>query len=261
MYKYFPIIYTIYRARKHLIYYFLNMSLFWLPILIYLFFSWEFSFNLFLNNLGAYILLCVWFLLFYEIWYLYNDYFSTRKEKKPTLNIKDDLSAKFVYIQFFIRIILTILFLILFNMYYKELTLYAIFFVIFILFIFFVHNIYRNLFANFLTLNILKVSKLFIIIPIIYNIPIFENIIIISGLLCMMENFFDSVLGYNEKAWWTNRIDRFYFSSYMLIALLVFYFLTKQWIIVIYIIYYLMVFIKQFPKNKAFWKKNKNKES
>lgn len=215
--KFWPLAYT-YNTRMNrlanLIYY-IGTDLF-LPIIIILYIVLFNNQNIatFINYIVMYILIYIVFMLFYEIWYIYNDNFSTKKEKNPTYNVKEKFSNRFRYFQIVLRVFIWSLILLFLYLSLKIWVKYIIIDIIIMEVIFLIHNIIRNYTINMFTRLLLRLTKLSLFI-------IFLNIIWLSWESCndivfsylifhFLDLFASRFYSYNWKLSWKNELKYWY---------------------------------------------------
>lgn len=184
----------------------------WFFIMIYLLIAWYLDLFHFVSYFWLYIYLYIIFLIFYEIWYIYNDIFSVKKEKNPTNYVEDAQNLKFWKINIFYRIFLWCICL--YSIYFFNINCFFDFLVLLSIMLttYFMHNIFRNYNINTITRTILRFCKIMIFIVVIKNIwindadlirRILESYIIFNTL----DLFSQFIFIYNERSWWNNSED------------------------------------------------------
>lgn len=152
--KYWPLLYTYFTRRKNLKFAFMCLFMdiwFWGVSILYFYLNGEIVLDKLLSAILLFVLLFYLFSVFYEIWYIHNDLFATKREKEPTIRVKDPISNRFALYQIIIRALLwTFLTWILFIFDNKLAILFSVV-VLSTILIFFLHNLIRNYFWNFIT--------------------------------------------------------------------------------------------------------------
>lgn len=213
--KYGPIRYTLFRNNQW------NFSFSWimafmmenfvLPFLVlsYLYFS---EGNSFFDLLLVYIIFCICFLIFsiwYELWYLYNDTVSIKKEKKPTIRIPEKYSSDFIILSFVIRVILWILWVWVVFLINTSLWIHFLCLVILMLAIYHIHNKVRKLEINYFTIIFLRLTKfcVFMLVVFCFFNQDFLNIFIPLFSFFFLRELININWIYNIKFWGKNAID------------------------------------------------------
>jgi hypothetical protein len=257
-FKYWPLIFTFFRAKnKNIIQWIWSfVSIFfysiWLGILtlIYLFIVHYISFSSLLWHTALYSIIYIIFLVFYEIGYIYNDIWTTRKEKNPTLRIKEKFSDKFWINQIIIRLLIWSL--VLFQLYnYNQFIWLSLFWIILILWIiYFIHNKIRNLKINFFTLFFLWLNKFWVTLLIIHIIDIdFEvkkQIIIWITTAFLFMTFRNLFIWYNEKSWGTNYIEISTINLFLVLSQLLLFAVSRNYIYIVNCLFFLVSFLNMY---------------
>ncbi len=224
----------------------------WVWMFSYLFFyiNWAINIIVLIKSIFLYILSFMIFSVFYEIWYLVNDYVS-KKETNPTIHIYDSIPKNFYIIQLSLRIILWSIWLFLFFLVDAKISL-ILFIVIFIMLIFYLlHNFIRNYFYNYMTLLWLRLMKYSLVFVWMYYILWTLDSIYYFYLtvIFMMFEFYDHTLMYNKNFWWTNKIHNWLWKHfYLSVSTLMFYFMTNDYFFLMYFILFFVLFILLTPK-------------
>lgn len=185
-------------------------------VLVYLFISWNLSIWDTLFNLLLYIYLYIIFMIFYEIWYICNDIFATKREKSPTSYVEDVVDLKFWKINIIYRIILWCLFL--YPIYCFNSNLFFCFFILlFVMWISYtVHNLIRNYNINIFTWTMLRICKIMIFIVFIENLWIsdflVDKIVEAYFIFNSLDFFRAFMLTYNDRFWWSWWVEIYSYS-------------------------------------------------
>lgn len=199
----------------------------WFFVILYLYIAWYLNASNFIFSFLLYIYLYIIFLVFYEIWYIYNDIFSVKKEKKPTYYVEHNKDIKFWKINILYRIILWCL--LLFPVYFLNNNLFFEFVILlFIMWVTYtIHNLIRNYNINIFTRTILRVSKMMIFCIIFLNLWINDTILVQKVLEAyFIFNFLDFfgrfMLAYNKRLWWINSetIERYLIINKLFISII-----------------------------------------
>lgn len=229
-------------------------------LLVPLFFSLYNSPTILFTAILSFALLYLLHHIWYEIWYIYNDYFSIKKEDKPTIRIKDDVSDQFIYNQIIFRVILLIVWWI-FIFYF--LNYYFIFYLLLLIFtwiMYYLHNKLRNRILNYFTWLWLRFSKLIIIIPILsvyvanindYILPLFLFFSIREMYDIVNNSYRFFIKKYNIEINDKNLIRQknliqWVFVLYCMTIGWFHYIITKNLLYFIYIFYFSIFFIVNF---------------
>lgn len=196
----------------------------WIFVITYFVIRWN------VNVLDAcyfsllYVYLYITFIIFYEIWYIYNDVFSVKKEKNPTNYIWDLIDSKFRKINIIYRIILWCI--LLWLLYFLNYSLFFPFVInLIIMWIAFaMHNLIRNYNINIFTWSILRISKIVIFLIILQNLWVDNHELVEQATEAyLLFNLFDYliwfVIEYNRRLWWTNSKEIYSYSYIILLFL------------------------------------------
>lgn len=189
----------------------------WFCVFIYLFLTWNLDIQ---NTLYCFLIYCylyIIFLIFYEIWYIYNDVFSVKKEKNPTKYINDSLNTKFWKINIVYRFILWWIFLI--SIYFiNQLVFYSFTTILILMWIVFaIHNCIRNYNINIFTRTSLRICKIMIFIIVIkYLLEIDSSLInnIIEAYLVFhcLDSFSNIIMTYYDRTEWISSYKMYSYS-------------------------------------------------
>ena len=108
--------------------------------------------------------------LVYEIGYLYNDYYTTKKEKNPTIRITEIITNKFVIGEILLRIVLITLVGVIIYFYVPQYFVVFIGLIGFTGIVYYIHNSLRNEIVNYFTRLLLRISKILVVVPLLYTI-------------------------------------------------------------------------------------------
>jgi hypothetical protein len=251
LFKYCPILYT-FNFRMNWSFMSLFCVLFseiwlWVFALIYTYLLFDIS-----KSFILYLITFVIFLIFYEIWYICNDTWIAKKEKNPTLRIKEKLSDKFWINQIIIRILIWSLALYWMYIYNNFIWLSLLWILIMLWIIFYIHNKFRNYNINLITLFFLRMLKFSIVIVIILQIDLdmdTKKWIITWITQAFFLKVFDFLHSYyNDKMWWIEKMKNtpkyFLFILFQIILFL----LNNDYIYIVTLSYFLITFINTFDK-------------
>ena len=138
-----------------------------IPI-IYAYYIQHISFSQFISGLGIFSILFLLHHALYEIGYLYNDHYSIKNEKNPTIRIHDSVSDSFILYQMGLRGILVFLGGILIFFFLKSYFIYYLLLIGSTIIAYIAHNIWRNRLLNYFSRLSLRIIKLSIIFPVLY---------------------------------------------------------------------------------------------
>jgi hypothetical protein len=257
-FKYWPLIFTFFRAKDEniiqWIWTFLSSFFYsiWLGIftLIYLFITHYINLYNLLWYTILYLIVYIIFLIFYEIGYICNDIWTIKREKNPTLRIKEKFSDRFWVNQIIIRLLIWSL--VLFQLYnYNQFIWLSLFWITLISWIIFsVHNKIRNLKVNFFTLFLLWLNKLWINLSIIYLIDIdFEikkQIIIWITTAFLFMSFRNLFMSYNKKSWGTNCIEITTINLFLILSQLLLFVVSWNYIYIINCLFFFVSFLNMY---------------
>jgi len=251
--KYWPLLYTFHTRRKTLKFTISCLLLdivFWFLSIIYLVIIWKVSIQysiilLFIHYNNFYL-----YNVFYEIWYIYNDVISIKKETNPTLRIADKLPSNFVFVEIIIRLIFWTILLGLIYLINKNLSIQVSIIILSMLLVFVFHNIIRNYLYNFITFYLLRFSKFLLIFPILYLAlwTFNNNIYLYITILYTIMQFWINLNVFNNYLWWTSKTHQSYNLFYLLLNCIVFYILTRDLFFWFYFWIYLIIFLIKTPK-------------
>lgn len=138
-----------------------------IPI-IYAYYIQHISFSQFISGLGIFSILFLLHHALYEIGYLYNDHYSIKNEKNPTIRIHDAVSDSFILYQMALRGIIVFLGGILIFFFLKSYFIYYLLLVGSTIIAYIAHNVWRNRLLNYFSRLALRIIKLSIIFPVLY---------------------------------------------------------------------------------------------
>ena len=138
-----------------------------IPI-IYAYYIQHISFSQFISGLGIFSILFLLHHALYEIGYLYNDHYSIKNEKNPTIRIHDAVSDSFILYQMALRGIIVLLGGILIFFFLKSYFIYYLLLVGSTIIAYIAHNVWRNRLLNYFSRLALRIIKLSIIFPVLY---------------------------------------------------------------------------------------------
>lgn len=138
-----------------------------IPI-IYAYYIQHISFSQFISSLGIFSILFLLHHALYEIGYLYNDHYSIKNEKNPTIRIHDAVSDSFILYQMALRGIIVFLGGILIFFFLKSYFIYYLLLVGSTIIAYIAHNVWRNRLLNYFSRLALRIIKLSIIFPVLY---------------------------------------------------------------------------------------------
>lgn len=138
-----------------------------IPI-IYAYCIQHISFSQFISGLGIFSILFLLHHALYEIGYLYNDHYSIKNEKNPTIRIHDSVSDSFILYQMGLRGILVFLGGILIFFFLKSYFIYYLLLIGSTIIAYIAHNVWRNRLLNYFSRLSLRIIKLSIIFPVLY---------------------------------------------------------------------------------------------
>ncbi len=260
--KYAPLLYTFHTRRKTLKSVFRCSLLdiwFWFVSIFYLYLNNSISLSKFVFSGALFIGLFYLFNIFYEIGYIQNDLIVSKKEKKPTLRVKEPLSNKFILYQIIIRIILwSCIIWLIWYLDYKIAIIYSIIIIITVI-TFYLHNIIRNYFWNFITFFLLRFMKFSIIIPIIYFCihTLDSSLYLYIIFLFILMQFWININIYNKYYWWDNKYPQTLMLFYLFVGCLIFYIFSKESLFILYSAMYIILFIIETPKKYFSFKNNR----
>jgi hypothetical protein len=170
--KYSPLFYT-YNTRINrdwiLTYLYINI-LFWIVSIILSFNYIHITLIEVIISFLLFFFVFISYIIFYEIWYIFNDLITTKYEKKPTLRITEKLNIFFISINIITRLLYTLIFTYWLYVYYENNI--ATIYVSLLLWTFFaysIHNLSRNIFITFHSFFILRLLKFSVVlIPITF---------------------------------------------------------------------------------------------
>lgn len=217
--------------------------------------------NNFVGMLFAILLYVMYFYifwLFYEIGYIWNDYFTIKKEKHPTIRINYLLEKKEVSSLILTRLLLGFLFISVLYFIEPFLTLFFLIILILMWFIFSIHNYVRNYFINLLTIFFLKTSRFLILISLLHYFNFYH--IIVSALMYffidtlveiilnnnMRVNLKKIILGNENVPEW--KLPDLFFHSSMIFFCLTAFCLTTDKLHLFYLPYYVSMVLVEFIK-------------
>jgi hypothetical protein len=258
--KYWPLIFTFFRAKdKNIIKWIWSfVSIFfyslwlWTFTLIYLFLAEYINFLTLLYYIVLYYIMYTIFLIFYEIWYIYNDIWTTKKEKNPTLRIKEKLSDKFWINQIIIRFIVWSLALFLMYIYNNIIWLYLVLIIFILGIVYSIHNKIRSLKINFFTLFFLWLIKLLLTLLIIYIIDIDietkRQIITWISIAFLFMTFRNLFIWYNKKSWWQNSLEITTINLFLILSQLFLFIVNLNWIYIVNSLFFFVSFLNMYKK-------------
>lgn len=138
-----------------------------IPI-IYAYYIQHISFSQFISGLGIFSILFLLHHALYEIGYLYNDHYSIKNEKNPTIRIRDTVSDSFILYQMALRGIVVFLGGVLIFFFLKSYFIYYLLLVGSTIIAYIAHNVWRNRLLNYFSRLALRIIKLSIIFPVLY---------------------------------------------------------------------------------------------
>ena len=138
-----------------------------IPI-IYAYYIQHISFSQFISGLGIFSILFLLHHALYEIVYLYNDHYSIKNEKNPTIRIRDTVSDSFILYQMVLRGIVVFLGGVLIFFFLKSYFIYYLLLVGSTIIAYIAHNVWRNRLLNYFSRLALRIIKLSIIFPVLY---------------------------------------------------------------------------------------------
>lgn len=234
--KYGPIFYSLFRNNYWwskiwlLIAWCMNNIVLPFLILFILYFFNYISINELINTFLVFLGCFIVFTIRYEIWYLYNDIVSVTKEKNPTIRINEILPNNYLFFSCIIRILLWLLWN--FLIYYLNENLWTLLLWLEIVMLIFyaIHNMFRNLYINFFTIFLLRLTKylVFIIVIFVLLINIFEAVLQPLILFIAIFQLIEITYAYNIKFWWKNKVDILLVYTYIALTQIIFYLLFKD---------------------------------
>lgn len=254
--KYLPMFYTWNSRIKsknnskkesivELVYYIWNNL--WMPIfmIIYLWLFFERSNNFIFLNIILFIFLYFIHNTFYEIWYIFNDNISSKKEKKPTRYVEQNMPKKFWNIQILARIIIWILLRLCLESYSKNWAILMAFDICAILFFYSIHNHIRNYSINMFTVPCLRCTR-FVLIIILFNIINFDlstysNVFFTLFTYRSLDLAFSRYSAYNKRLWWTNNLLYGYTYFFISIMFILLFIIQKD---IVFLIPFIIIFTK-----------------
>lgn len=138
-----------------------------IPI-IYAYYTQHISFSQLISGLGIFSILFLLHHALYEIGYLYNDHYSIKNEKNPTIRIHDAVSDSFILYQMALRGIVVFLGGVLIFFFLKSYFIYYLLLVGSTIIAYIAHNVWRNRLLNYFSRLALRIIKLSIIFPVLY---------------------------------------------------------------------------------------------
>ena len=205
----------------------------WCFVFLYLFITWNLQIQDTLLYLLIYLYLYIIFLIFYEIWYIYNDVFSIKKEKNPTNYIEDSIDLTFWKINIFYRVFLG--WLLLFSTYFIDFNIFYSFTAIIVIMwmAFTIHNCIRNYNINIFTRTTLRICKIMIFIIVVkylleINVSIIKDIIEAYLIFHCLDFFSNILMTYYKRIEWVTS-DRMYSYSWELVLFLSIIFWLILW--------------------------------
>lgn len=227
-----------------------NIGLRAMPIFI-LYFTVELTVYKVILSLLLYIYLYCLFLIFYEIWYLHND-FVAKKEKNWAKHITEHLPCKFFLKQTIVRMIIWIIWLI--SLYFINTKILTWFWIIIIItaIVFCIHNCIRNYYYNFFTFFALRFLKFVIfVLPIYFLINSYNNVIIDETIVVfLLYQYYLNIDAYDSKLWWKHILPHnLLYYWYLTISMWVLFFYTNSELYLCYLLIFLIFYIIRRPKN------------
>ncbi len=211
----------------------------------------------FVKSIWLYVLLFIIFSIFYEIWYLHNDYVA-KNESNPTLHIYEKVDNKFYIIQIILRAIFWVLWLLVIHYISPVIAKIFTILIIIMLIVFLLHNMIRNYFYNFITLLWLRFMKFSLVLVILYFVLwTFDSVYYLYlSLLYLMFQDYDHIVLFNKRMWWINKIENWLWKyCYLSISCIIFFIFSKDFLFVYYALLYFWLFIALTSK-KLFIPKN-----
>ena len=233
--KYWPIIYT-YNKRmqklSNLVYYIWTDLLLPLVIIWIIFFKNISNLNEIFYYIFIYLIIYLTFMCFYEIWYIYNDIYSTKKEKHPTKKIEENYGNSYRHLQIISRIILWLFLIYILNN-VLNFNYYLLFLDIMIMeIVFLIHNLIRNYSINMYTWLFLRFTKIALFVIFLKEIRELTqnnyNIIMCFLLFHFLDLFASWFYSYNKKLWWNNKMEYWYSYFFMLFVFVFLCILSKD---------------------------------
>lgn len=221
--KYYPLLYTIFTritSFSDIVYYFWTYLL---PPIIWIIYLWiQFNdVNLAVSYSLLYIYIYLLFEVFYEIWYIFNDVFVAKKEKRGTKRVDANLSKSFWIFQIILRILIWLILLYILWI-PNEMINYLVMDIVFMGIIFSIHNKIRNYSINIYTWIFLRISKIYLFVFVLNVIPLnFSdyNMIELAILFFYIVDFLWLwIYQYNKCLWWTNELKYGYTYFFYLIV-------------------------------------------
>ena len=228
---------------------------FWIVPLFVIFFIYNNSFYNLICALLLYLYICVVFLVFYEIWYLYNDLVGIKKEKKKCLHTSENLTESFYNNSIIIRVFFWLILLIpLWFLNYNILIFFSLLLWITQI-VFFIHNKIRNYFYNRITLlflRFLKMSQIFI--PIYFMLwTFYSEIYFFIVVVFFIYQYFGHIQLYTDRFWF--KVEQFGLPHgllqhwYQFIAMIMLFLFSQNYIFLIYGCLSFILFIKSVPSH------------
>lgn len=259
-FKFYPFIYSFAREVKIKNYYFSQiMEYFIFPTIpfIYLVVFWEITTEVFIKLTTNYLFFYFIFYSFYEIWYLFNDFRSVRIEKSPTIRNEEKLNEKDFFFTIISRVFIGLWWLYISYKLRIPGTYLLVMNIIFSMLIFFIHNKIRNYFINYITVTLLRTTKIFIVWIILYNSGYKEifNILFLYFFINLMFGKIrlifsllpDKIVPFgnnNSRVVGIEIFAKLYFSCAMLFICLALYSLSSNLFHTVFIPYYVALIIK-----------------
>jgi hypothetical protein len=224
-------------------------------VLLYLLLFKYLTFPVVMEYFLLYMYLFLVFYVRYEIGYICNDNFTTKKEKDPTLYVRDECSNKFRYTQIMIRVIVGSLLLIPLYVFSFVLFKYFLIILFFVGIVYTIHNTIRNYSINIFTFLWLRTSKFMLFIIVVSVLPLNEQIVnnIIVAVLGFqfMRLLGERILVFNERLWGTNKFLHWYYYLFLILfnALMFFVVGNEFYLLMMISLFPLFwVFLKRYPK-------------
>lgn len=136
--------------------------------LVYAYGIQEINFSEFASGLGIFFILFLLHHALYEIGYLYNDHYSIKHEKNPTIRIQDPLSDAFILRQMGLRAFLVLLGGVLIFFFLEAYLVYYLIIIGTTIVAYIAHNVWRNRLLNYFSRLALRIIKLSIIFPVLF---------------------------------------------------------------------------------------------
>ena len=256
-FKYWPLLYTYNSRIKSLwdVLWYLYTNL-WLGFLtlVYLYISSYLNFWTLLDYVLLYWIIFITFNILYEIWYICNDIFSTKKEKNPTLYITDKIQNKFRHNQIVIRIIFGVWCLIWIYLVNATICFSLCCVLIWVGGIYTIHNKVRNWNINVYTFSLLRFGKFALILLLLYSlnldIEIYKEIIAPIIIVFLMYQLYEWIVYYDRKIGGKTNIKYRMVYLYILLTQIILWFVSYDGIYIITSMYTLFPIFLFFRKCK-----------